>query len=72
MSYSTSESQVRGCKRALWAVSIPKSPPVMEFMEASEEQAYELCSPDRCDKHSEEIWKVRGVVEGKEQKKEAS
>lgn len=34
--------------------SMPKSLPLTEFMEASEEQAYELCSPGRCDKHSEE------------------
>lgn len=53
-------------------ISMPKSLPLTEFTEASEEQAYELCSPGRCDKRSEEeIWKGRGAADRKEQKEEA-
>lgn len=52
-------------------LSVPKSPPLTEFTEASEEQAYELCSSGRCDKCSEEIYKGRGAAEREEQKKKA-
>lgn len=50
---------------------MPKPLPLTEFTEASEDQAYELCSPGRCDKRSEEVWKGRGAADRKEQKEEA-
>lgn len=50
-----SESQNEAAKGLYVLISMPKSLPLTEFTEASEEQAYELCSPGRCDKCSEEI-----------------
>lgn len=63
--------KMRGCKGLYVLLSMPKSLPLTEFVEASEEQAYELCSPGRCDKHGEETWKGRGAAEREEQKEEA-
>lgn len=46
--------------------------PLTEFTEASQELAYELCSPGRCDKClEEEIRKGQGAAVRKEQKEEA-
>lgn len=51
---------------------MPKSMPLTEFTEASQELAYELCSPGRCDKClEEEIRKGQAAAMRKEQKKEA-
>lgn len=50
MSWSASESQNESAKGLYVPISMPKSMPLTEFTEASEELAYELCSPGRCDK----------------------
>lgn len=72
MSWSTSESQNKNAEGFYLPISTPKSMPLTEFTEASQELAYELCSPGRCDKClEEEIRKGQGAAMRKEQKKEA-